>query len=160
MVWLKLSTASRLRLTGPPGTTGFGVPLGAVVMVSVWSAASAASAWMRPNPVLVSKPTAPRFWAVFSRVLRTASGVSVGTACTSSAATPAAWGAAAEVPKKLGKPSKSESLPKNVVLAPSGATISGLKCRRSGVARRLPAVLKRTGVVPADENGSSVVGVL
>ena len=72
MAWLKLSTASRLRLTGPPGTTGFGSPLGAVVMVSVWSAASAASAWMRPNPVSLSKPGAAMSSAVFCRALRTA----------------------------------------------------------------------------------------
>ena len=142
-VWPKLSTASTLRLTTPPGTTGFGVPSGPAVIVSVWSAASAASARMRPKPVLTSKPAAPMFSAVFSRVLRRVSGSSVGTACTISAATPAAWGAAAEVPKKFGKPSNSGSLPaeKNVVLAPSGATISGLNWPRVGrhqpVARRI-----------------------
>ena len=41
-----------------------------------------------------------------------------------SAATPAAWGAAADVPKKFGKVSASNAMsePKNVVFPPSGAT--------------------------------------
>ena len=40
---------------------------------------------------------------------------------------------------------------KNVVSAPSGAVMSGC-WRTSGVASRLPAVSKRMGVPPAEEN--------
>src|SRR5262245_1645507 len=78
------------------------------------------------------------------------------------AATAAACGAAADVPKKFGKlvPSTSheegiegELGQKNVVSVPSGATILGFR-RLLGIAKRLPAVLKRMGVGPAEENGS------
>ena len=62
------------------------------------------------------------------------------------------WGAAADVPKKFGKLAGSEliSLPKKVVLVPSGATISGFR-RSSGVALRVLDVLKRIRVGPAGE---------
>ena len=76
-----------------------------------------------------------------------------------SAATPAACGAAAEVPTKFGKRVPSGSLPpKNVVSAPSGAVIAGCS-RTSGVAIRFPAVSKRMGLPPADENASMTGGV-
>ncbi|MDQ3581446.1 MAG: hypothetical protein M3495_07440 [Pseudomonadota bacterium] len=76
------------------------------------------------------------------------------------AATPAACGAAAEVPKKFGKPSASGSTPgmKNVVLAPSGAVIAGC-ARTSGVASRFPAVSKKMGVPPAEEDVSMSGGL-
>ncbi len=72
-------------------------------------------------------------------------------ACRSSAATAAAWGAAADVPQKFGTLSGSRSTPetKNVVFAQSGATISGLLARESDIG--LPAMSKRIGVPPAEE---------
>jgi len=82
-----------------------------------------------------------------------ASGVKDETSSFMSAATPTACGAAAEVPKKFGKPVPSVSLPKNVVSTPSGAVMSGC-WRTSGVASRFPAVLNRMGVPPAEENAS------
>ena len=88
-------------------------------------------------------------------------GVGVGTASSISAATAAAWGAAADVPKKFGKPyglaRESKRGQKNVVSVPSGATISGFR-RICGIAKRLPAVSKRIGVGPAEENGSKSGG--
>jgi hypothetical protein len=48
--------------------------------------------------------------------------------------------------------------PKNVVSAPSGAVIAGCS-RASGVASRFPAVSKRMGLPPADENASMTGGV-
>jgi hypothetical protein len=82
------------------------------------------------------------------------SGVRVGTRLFMSAATPAACGAAAEVPTKFGKPVPSGSIPpKNVVSAPSGAVMSGC-WRTSGGASRCPAVSKRMGLPPAEEKPS------
>ena len=119
------------------------------------AAMSAASAWMRPEPESLSKPGAAMSIAVVCSAVRICAGVSDGTAWNMSAPTPAAWGAAAEVPKKLGKASPSASPPKKLVLAPSGATISGLEARRSGVGSRAPVEPKRIGVVPEDEKNSS-----
>ena len=83
-----------------------------------------------------------------------ASGPNDGFRSVIKAATPAACGAEAEVPKKFGKPVPSGSLPpKKVVSAPSGAEMAGC-ARTSGVASRLPAVSNRMGVPPADENVS------
>src|SRR5262249_37387966 len=116
--------------------------------------ARARSAWIKPNPRSKSTPGGPLRLAVVSRISYTLAGSMVGTACNIRAATAAACGAAADVPKKFGKPSGSTSrLPKNVVLAPSGATISGFT-RICGIAKRLPAVSKMIGVDPAEENGS------
>jgi hypothetical protein len=90
----------------------------------------------------------------------------VGSACNIKAATAAACGAAADVPKKFGKPLQSTSQEegvegeggqKNVVSVPSGATISGFR-RISGIAKRLPAVSKRIGVDPHEENSSKSGG--
>src|SRR5215471_11539408 len=105
---------------------------------------------MRPNPLLLSKPGGPISIAVFSRVLYIWAGVRVGLSCESNAATPAAWGAAADVPKKGEKPG-------TVVATPSGATISGLD-RISAFVSLLPARSKRIGVPPEEENGSSCGG--
>jgi hypothetical protein len=44
-----------------------------------------------------------------------------------------------------------------VVSVPSGATISGFR-RISGIAKRLPAVSKRIGVDPHEENSSKSGG--
>ena len=84
---------------------------------------SAASAWIRPKPVPKSKPVSnpavlgsSMSIAVYFRAVYMASGVKVGTRSFMSAATPAAWGAAAEVPKKT---------PKDMVFTPSGAVMSG-----------------------------------
>src|SRR5262245_62561193 len=99
---------------------------------------------MSPNPLLLSKPGAPISIAVFSRVLYIWAGVTVGLFCKSNAATPAACGAAADVPKKLENPG-------TVVATPSGATISGLSARGSGVDSRLPARSNRIGVAPDEE---------
>jgi hypothetical protein len=77
-----------------------------------------------------------------------ASGVKVGTRSFMSAATPAAWGAAAEVPKKA---------PKAMVSPPSGAVMSGC-CRTSGVGSRFPEVSKRMGEPPAEEKRSIIGG--
>src|SRR4029077_3077560 len=85
-------------------------------------------------------------------------GVAVGSAWNSNAATAAAWGAAADVPKKFGNPSPSVSVPKNVVSTPSGAMISGLSERASGVASRLPDKSNRIGVVPDEEKDSKTGG--
>src|SRR3984885_9634970 len=62
-------------------------------------------------------------------------------ACGTRAATAAASGAAALVPKKLGQPSPSVSSPKKDVSTPSAAVICGVK-RTSGCGRRLPWVSK------------------
>src|SRR4051812_29150833 len=74
-----------------------------------------------------------------------------------SAATAAASGAAALVPKKFGKVSASWAMsePKNVVFPPSGATMSGC-CRVT--LTRAPAVLKKIGVSPAELKLSSCGG--
>jgi hypothetical protein len=61
------------------------------------------------------------------------------------------------VPKKLGKPFPSVSVPKKVVSPPSGATISGLD-PISALASRLPAESKRIGVPPAEEKESNTGG--
>src|SRR5215475_8740195 len=106
---------------------------------------------MSPNPLLLSKPVGPISSAVFSRLLYNFPAVRVGLFCKSKAATPAAWGAAAEVPKKLANPG-------TVVATPSGATTSGLLARGSGVGSRLPAGSNRTGVVPDEENDSKTGG--
>src|SRR5262249_33345011 len=99
---------------------------------------------MSPNPLLLSKPVGPISSAVFSRLLYNFPAVRVGLFCKSKAATPAAWGAAADVPKKLANPG-------TVVATPSGATISGLLARGSGVDSRLPARSNRIGVAPDEE---------
>src|SRR5262249_57962465 len=106
---------------------------------------------MSPNPLLLSKPVGPISRAVFSRLLYSWPVVRVGLFCKSRAATPAAWGAAADVPKKLANPG-------TVVATPSGATTSGLLARGSGVRSRLPAGSNRTGVVPDEENASKTGG--
>src|SRR5262245_45325018 len=106
---------------------------------------------MKPDPVSLSKPGVPISIAVFSRLLYNLDGVRVGLACKSNAATPAAWGAAADVPKKLENPG-------TVVTTPSGATISGLSARGLGVDSRLPARSNRMGVVPDDEKNSETGG--
>src|ERR1700752_1012474 len=106
---------------------------------------------MSPYPLLLSKPVGPISSAVFSRLLYTLPAVRVGLSWKIKAATPAAWGAAADVPKKLEKPG-------TVVATPSGATTSGLSARGSGMGSRLPAGSNRTGVVPAEENASKTGG--
>src|SRR4051794_36507507 len=89
--------------------------------------------------------------AVVASVLRICVGVSAGLACTMSAATPAAWGAAADVPK-------NELNPDTVVEPPSGATKSTL-LRSSGAARRVPLLANRMGVPPEDEKFSMSGGL-
>src|SRR5262249_33865874 len=69
-----------------------------------------------------------------------------------SAATPAAWGAAAEVPKKFGTPLRLPSQ-KKVVLPPSGAMMSGL-ATVWGDASRLPLASNRNVDGPQDEKSS------
>src|ERR1700680_1104874 len=89
---------------------------------------------------------------------------------------PAAWGAAAEVPKKLGyfglfwhsvidvfnnpfgMPAEASVKPRKVSFPPSGPTKSGF-CRTTGVVSRTPEVLNRMGVPPWEEKTSSVGGV-
>src|SRR5688572_29910987 len=76
-----------------------------------------------------------------------------GLAWRTSAATAAACGAAAEVPKKLGLPSASKSLPpKNVLLVPSTAAICGVlrDCAAIGV----PVGEKTIVAPPFDVNDS------
>src|SRR3954464_3984853 len=85
-------------------------------------------------------------------------GAAEGLACFRSAAMAAACGAAALVPKKLGKASPSLSWnPKKEVLTPSTATICGF-FRVIGLARRVPLVEKRIGVFPEEEYFSSTPG--
>src|SRR5205085_10552614 len=78
--------------------------------------------------------------------------LSVLRAWSISAATAAASGAAADVPKKLGRLSVSAevSAKKKVVFPPSGAVICGV-WRRSGVASALPAASNTIFVGPAEE---------
>src|SRR5262245_28392106 len=90
--------------------------------------------------------------AVVLRAEYTCDGVKPGCASMIRAATPAAWGAAAEVPKKLGKP-LMKLPPKNVVLTPSGAMMSGL-ATVSGDPRRLPLASNKNVTGPNDENPS------
>src|SRR2546430_1151288 len=96
--------------------------------------------------------------AVFSIAEMTCGPVRFGLAESSSAATAAACGAAAEVPKKLGKLSASAPLsaPKNVVLPPSGAV--NLGCWRVIGVIELPLLSKRIGVPPALEYDSTAAG--
>ena len=86
-------------------------------------------------------------------------GVRSGCRESSSAATPAACGAAAEVPKNSGKvPGAAAPGGKNVVSTPSGALMSGLR-RMIGTASRLPDRSKKMGVPPADEDVASTGGL-
>src|ERR1700676_1117074 len=81
---------------------------------------------------------------------------------------PATWGAAAEVPKKVGKPALFKQAvtvllswpvgnlnPRKVLLPPSGPTKSGF-CRNTGVASRVPVTSNRIGSPPAEENPSRI----
>jgi hypothetical protein len=81
--------------------------------------------------------------------------------CSISAATPAACGAAAEVPKKLGKlrlfwhsarpePMLLRTKPRKVLLTPSGPTKSGF-WRTTGVASFAPLASNRIGEPPCEE---------
>src|ERR1043166_243464 len=93
---------------------------------------------------------------LIKRLLR-AAGRSEWSACSMSAATPAAAGAAAEVPKKFGKLSASPSSePKKLVLPPSGAVISGV-ARVTEIG--LPAASKKIFVGPAEEKLSMTGGL-
>src|SRR5947209_3055121 len=76
-----------------------------------------------------------------------------------SAATDAAAGAAALVPKKLGKVSGSEvlSAKKKVVFPPSGAVKFG-RCRTIAEPSRVPVVSNRMLVLPREEKGSTSGG--
>src|ERR1700678_1963472 len=98
-----------------------------------------------------------------------------------SAAIPAAWGVAADVPKKFGYEETfwhwlGEALegtdtpvggrawgvswyPRNVSLTPSGPTKSGF-WRMTGAASRVPDVLNRMGAPPTEEEGSSTAVVV
>src|SRR5207248_7387926 len=96
--------------------------------------------------------------AVFSIAATTCIAVSDGFAESSSAATAAACGAAADVPKKFGKLSLSKplSVVKKVVLPPSGAV--NLGCWRVIGAIEFPEASKRIGMPPALEYGSTAAG--
>jgi hypothetical protein len=65
----------------------------------------AASAWISPAPESLSNPAAPMSIAEACNALCTWAGVALGLACNMMAATPAACGAAADVPKKSSMPS-------------------------------------------------------
>src|SRR4051794_4972954 len=84
----------------------------------------------------------------------------VGDTSSVSAATAAASGAAALVPKKLGRPSPSKSCPgkKKVVLPPSGAVNRG-DWRVTWAPSRLPSLSNRIGVPPTEENDSICGGL-
>lgn len=122
---------------------------------------TAASACTKPKPVLKSNPRSnpgvsglSMSIAFFPNAFVMASvAIAPWVACTSRAATAATCGAAALVPKKLGKPSPSKSAlgkgGKKVVLIPSGPVISGFFCKR-GLLRRLPLGLNRIGVPPSE----------
>src|SRR5215470_14769374 len=113
---------------------------------------------MRPNPLSLSNPGVPMSIAVLSKLVYSLAGTALGLDCKSKAATAAACGAAAEVPKKFGNPVPSVSEPKNVVSTPSGATISGFWERGSGVASRLPDTSNKIGVAPDEEKDSKIGG--
>src|SRR5262249_60010521 len=110
----------------------------------------AAAAWIRPDPVSPSTPGGPMSTAVFSRAEYRVIGERPACRWNSSAATAAACGALADVPKN------GEKI---VVATPSGATISGL-LRITGAATRWPVASNRIGVGPAAENGSGTGGTL
>src|SRR5215213_7202590 len=97
--------------------------------------------------------------AVLAIAAVTCAGVRDGLAESSSAATAAAWGAAAEVPKKLGKLSLSAPLSalKKVLLPPSGAVNFG--CWRVRGVIEFPEPSKRIGVPPALEYDSTCAGL-
>ena len=96
--------------------------------------------------------------AVASKTAYTSSGSVAESACNINAATAATCGADAEVPKKFGNVSGSCGISelKNVVLPPSGPTISGLS-RISLVG--VPSVSNSIGVGPADEKASKSGGL-
>src|SRR4051812_9689211 len=96
--------------------------------------------------------------AVLCRVVVIVAGVSVEFAWSISAATAAAVGAAALVPKKFGELSASLtlSLPKKVVFPPSGAVKFGF-CRLTAVCET-PVVVNRIGVAPPREENDSTNG--
>jgi len=103
---------------------------------------------------MTSCPDVPISRAVFFRVVAIWAGESAELASSISAATAAACGAAAEVPKKLGYPFPSESPePKNVVSVLSMADKSGLS-RTSGEALRVPSALNRMVVGPCEVDDS------
>src|SRR5260370_40493769 len=82
-----------------------------------------------------------------------------GSWLMSRAAAAPAWGVAADVAAKLGKPSPSSSVPKNDVSTSSGPVTSGL-LRISGVASRLPFWSNRkVSGPPREVYDSGVVGV-
>ncbi len=73
---------------------------------------------------MLSGPNAPKSTALFLSAFATWVGVRVGLASRRSAATPAAWGAAAEVPGKVPGEKLGKS-PAPVIEIISGATKSG-----------------------------------
>src|SRR5262249_58320869 len=127
---------------------------------------SALSAWMSPAPVLKSTGPAPvpsMSIAEFIMRLRRYGKLRPGRSCRRRAAVAAAAGAAAEVPKKFGKESASPfgpvvSLPKKLVLTPSGAVIAGVS-RTSGDDRICPALSTQMLVGPPEEKLSTTGGL-
>src|SRR5215470_233745 len=89
--------------------------------------------------------------AVVLNAAAVVTGARAGCFCNINATTPATCGADADVP---GKGEKGGT----VVLTSSGPMTSGFR-RTTGVARRWPAVSKKIGVPPAEENVSSTGGV-
>src|SRR5260221_12454445 len=118
------------------------------------SLAIAAPALTMPAPTAgPGRGNAPTGPAVSSMACRTSATVAPGAAWRSSAATAAAWGAAAEVPKNLHVWDTQE--PKKVFAPPSVATMSGLESTAgvtSGMAGVVPLTGPKEGVPgPRDE---------
>jgi hypothetical protein len=99
-----------------------------------------------------SKPAV--FMSIAESIMRfrTSDALSSAFACSISAATPAASGAAAEVPKKWLRP------PATLVVIPSGAVRSTFD-RNCGVTSRLPLLSNRSSASPYEEKYSSCGGV-
>lgn len=98
-IGISSSTGPKLRAWGL--TTSAGSSTGGLPFSRSWAAATAAAASIKPWPKKSSRPAAPRSWVMApdANSRSKASGVSVvGATVFISAATPATWGVAMEVP--------------------------------------------------------------
>jgi len=95
----KVPTELKLILILPPWQKD---RLAGELAVREYSESTAASALIKPFPVAKSNPGVPISIHELIRAVLISFGVAVGFACSINAATAAACGAAAEVPKKLG----------------------------------------------------------
>src|SRR5262245_17212880 len=133
-------------VAGFPTTTDRLIGKTAAASVRPIGDVSTLTASARPDPKLASNPAAPRSRAVALRAPARACGLVPGPMrCSAMAATAAAWGAAADVPKNGLKPGR-------LVATPSTAFRSGL-VRVCGSGNRMV-----TG--PAELKSSTMLGLL